>query len=73
MTTETKSNEQETKKQKVVYRGGASDAVYAFGILGAWFYYLTHATTILMGILGLIKGLFWPALIVYELLKYINP
>lgn len=72
MTTETKSNEQETRKQKVVYRGGASDAVYAFGIFGAWFYYISTATTFWIGALGILKGLFWPAMLVYELMKYLN-
>ncbi len=72
MTTETKSNEQETRKQKVVYRGGASDAVYAFGLIGAWVYYLSHATTFLIGALGLLKGIFWPAVLVYEFLKFLN-
>jgi hypothetical protein len=72
MTTETKTNEQETRKQKVVYRGGPSDAVYAFGLFGAWIYYLSHATTIWMGVLGLLKGFVWPGVLVYELLKYLN-
>ena len=72
MTTETKSNERETKKQKVAYRGGASDAVYAFGIFGAWFYYISTATTFWIGALGIIKGLFWPAMLVYELMKYLK-
>jgi hypothetical protein len=72
MTTETKTNDQETRKQKVAYRGGPSDAVYAFGLFGAWIYYLSHATTIWMGVLGLLKGFIWPGVLVYELLKYLN-
>jgi hypothetical protein len=72
MTAETKSDEQETQKSKVAYRGGASDAVYAFGLFGAWIYYLSHATTFLMGVLGLLKGFFWPGVLVYELLKFLN-
>jgi hypothetical protein len=72
MTAETKSNEHEDRKSKVVYRGGASDAVYAFGLFGAWIYYLSHATTVWMGVLGLLKGFVWPGMLVYELLKYLN-
>ena len=72
MTTETKSNQQDAQGKKVVYRGGASDAVYAFGIFGAWFYYISTATTFWMGALGIIKGLFWPAMLVYELMKYLH-
>jgi hypothetical protein len=72
MTAETKSNEQETKNSKIAYRGGASDAVYAFGLFGAWFYYISTATTFWEGLLGLLKGFFWPGFLVYELLKYLN-
>ncbi len=68
MTVEQTSN----GKQKAIYRGGASEAVYGLGLLGAWFYYFTHAATWWLGVLGFFKGIFWPALLVYELLKYLN-
>ena len=72
MNTETKSNGQETKKAKVVYRNGASEAVYGLGMIGAWIYYLTHAATFWIGALGILKGIFWPAMLVYEALKFLN-
>jgi hypothetical protein len=72
MTAETKSNEQEIRKPKGVYKGGASEAVYGLGLIGAWVYYLSHAATFWLGVLGFFKGIFWPALLVYELLKYLH-
>jgi len=72
MTTEAISTEQRHQKTRVIYRGGASEAVYGLGLIGAWVYYLTHATTFWMGALGILKGLFWPAMMVYELLKFLN-
>jgi hypothetical protein len=72
MTTEAKVNEQEVRKSQTGYRRGASDAVYGFGLIGAWVYYLTHATTFWMGVLGILKGIIWPAMLVYELLKFLN-
>ncbi len=72
MTTELKSSDQEVRKRRATYKGGASDAVYGFGLIGAWVYYLSHATTFWLGILGIFKGIFWPAILVYELLKYLN-
>jgi hypothetical protein len=72
MATEVRTNEGENRKQKVVYRGGASEAVYGFGLIGAWVYYVGHATTFWLGVLGVLKGLIWPALLVYELLKFLN-
>jgi hypothetical protein len=72
MTTEVKSAEQEFRKPKVIYKGGASDAVYGFGLIGAWIYYIGHATTFWLGVLGFLKGIFWPAMLIYELMKYLN-
>lgn len=72
MTTELNPTDQKHQKQKVVYRGGASDAVYGFGLIGAWIYYLSHATTFWFGVLGILKGIVWPAMLVYELMKYLG-
>ena len=72
MTTEPKSNEQGIRKPRVIYKGGASEAVYGLGLIGAWVYYLSHAATFWLGVLGIFKGIFWPALLVYELLKYLH-
>ena len=72
MTTESKSNEPEVRKQRKIYRGGGSDAVYGFGLIGAWIYFIGHATTFWMGLLGFLKGIVWPALVVFELLKYLK-
>ncbi len=72
MTTESNSTRQEQPKRKVIYQRGASEAVYGFGLFGAWVYYIGHATTFWLGVLGFFKGLVWPALLVYELLKYLH-
>jgi hypothetical protein len=72
MTTEPTPTEKEHKKPKVIYQRGASEAVYGFGLIGAWIYYFTHATTFLIGVLGFFKGIAWPAMLVYEALKYLN-
>lgn len=73
MTTEQTSNAPEVRRTRTIYKGGsASDAVYGLGLLGAWFYYLTTAATFWVGALGIIKGIFWPAFLVYELLKFLN-
>lgn len=45
-------------------------AVYGLGLIGALVYYLSHATTFLIGIVGILKALVWPAFLVYELLKF---
>jgi hypothetical protein len=65
MTTETTQK----NRKKTVYRGGASEAVYGFGLIGAWIYYFSTADTFWVGVLGFLKGLAWPAFLVYEALK----
>jgi hypothetical protein len=30
------------------------------------------ATTFWLGALGILKGIFWPAMLVYEMMKYLN-
>ena len=59
-------------KTKVVRQGGASEAVYGLGLIGALVYYIGHATTFLIGVVGFLKALVWPAMLVYEVLKYMH-
>jgi len=72
MTAEANSPDERVSRRERKYRGGGSDAVYGFGLIGAWIYYLSHASTFWIGALGLLKGIVWPALLVYELLKYLK-
>jgi len=72
MTTETYPIEQERRKQKVMRQSGASECIYGLGLIGAWVYYVSHATTFWIGVLGIFKGIVWPAMLVYEFLKFLN-
>ena len=71
MTTEPQPTAQVRQKTKVIHQGGASEAVYGLGLIGAWIYYLTHAATFWLGVLGFLKGIVWPAMLVYEALKHL--
>jgi hypothetical protein len=51
---------------------GCGGALYGLGFLGALYYYLTTATSLLGGILGVIKALLWPVFLVYGVLKYLG-
>jgi len=48
---------------------GCGGAVYGLGFIGAVIYYITTATSIGMGALGILKAIVWPAFLVYALLK----
>jgi hypothetical protein len=46
-----------------------SGAVYGLGLIGAAIYFISHAATFWMGVLGILKAIVWPAYLVYEALK----
>ena len=52
MVTETIPAESKRQDKKSAYRGGASETVYGLGFLGALVYYIGHATTLWIGLLG---------------------
>jgi hypothetical protein len=72
MNTDLTSTEKEGQKIQVKYQGGSSEAVYGLGLIGAWVYYLSRAKNFQEGVVGFFKGMFWPAFLVYELLKFLE-
>jgi len=72
MTTELNQTEKVHTRTKVIHGSGASEAVYGLGLIGAWIYFIGHATTFWIGVLGFLKGIIWPTMLVYELLKYLH-
>ena len=63
---------QEDQETQETHQGGSSGTIYALGLIGAWVYYLRRATTFRQGVRGFLKGLVWPAFLVYELLEYLH-
>jgi len=51
---------------------GASGGIYGLAFIGAVIYYLQHATDFLSGLLGIVKALVWPAMLVYKLLEFLK-
>jgi hypothetical protein len=72
MTTEPNTMEPKHHKTRIVTRSGGGEAVYGLGMIGAWIYFIGHAATFWIGVLGFIKGILWPAFMVFELLKYLH-
>lgn len=52
--------------------GGGSNAIYGLGVVGALFYFLQGATTFSAVIVGIGKAVFWPALLMFKLLTYLQ-
>lgn len=49
----------------------SSGAIYGLGFIGAVVYFISQATGFWMGVLGFLKAIVWPAILVYELFKHI--
>ncbi len=50
----------------------ASNAVYGLGFIGAVIYYIQMATGFWSVVIGVIKAIFWPAFVVYEVLRHLE-
>jgi hypothetical protein len=72
MTEATNITEQENQKPKVEVHAGGSNPVYGIGLIGAWVYYFQRATTPQERMQAFFKGFAWPALLVYELFKFLE-
>jgi hypothetical protein len=59
-------------KHKCRGHHGASSGVYGLAFIGALVYYLQNVTTFYVGVIGVLKALFWPAFLVYKLLGFLN-
>ncbi|RPH30303.1 MAG: hypothetical protein EHM93_15990 [Bacteroidales bacterium] len=51
---------------------GPAGAVYGLGLIGAAVYFISHAIGFWMGVLGLLKAIVWPAILVYEAFKHLG-
>jgi len=43
-----------------------SDSIYGLGVIGALVYYLQNATTFGLVVVGIIKSIAWPAVLLYR-------
>jgi hypothetical protein len=55
------------KEDRMKYRRHGC-GIYFLGFVGAAVYYIQSSTTFWQGVVGLLKALFWPAFLVYQLL-----
>lgn len=49
-----------------------SSAVYGFGFIGALIYFIQHASSFWLGVLGILKAIVWPAVLVYKWLEFLK-
>lgn len=51
--------------------GACGGGAYGLAFLGAAIYYIQHANSFWMGVLGILKAIVWPAILVYKLLEFL--
>lgn len=49
----------------------STGAVYGLGFIGALVYYFQHADTFWLFVLGILKAIVWPAIVVHQLLAFL--
>lgn len=54
-------------KEKCKNHCAGPSCVYGLGFIGAAIYFISHAAGFLVGVLGFLKAIVWPAFIVYEI------
>lgn len=52
--------------------GAVGGGVYGLAFIGAPIYFIQQADTFWMGVLGVLKAVVWPAILVYHLLGNLN-
>ncbi len=51
---------------------GVSVSVYGLAFIGAAVYFIQHATTFGAGVLGVLKAMVWPAVLIYKLFEILH-
>lgn len=60
------------KKCHCHHSNNCSNAIYGLGVVGALFYFLSHATSFGLVMIGIGKSIFWPAVLMFKLLTYLG-
>lgn len=51
---------------------GMFGGIYGLAVLGAAVYYVQHARTLVEGLIGIAKALFWPAMLMYKVIELLK-
>lgn len=73
----TESNKHQCCNQKYLSKKrhhchGNSSAIYGLGVIGALFYFLSQATSFTLVLIGIVKSIFWPAVLMFKLLTILK-
>ncbi len=63
---------EKTWKNKSYGSRGGAGAVYGLGLIGAAIYFISTSHDFWGGVLGMLKAIIWPVILVYGALKGLN-
>jgi hypothetical protein len=72
MTTDNNSSTNDPKGKNKMKDNGMMGGIYGMAFIGAAVYFIQHAATFWEGVLGIIKAIFWPAMLIYKLLEFLK-
>jgi hypothetical protein len=52
--------------------GHFQESIYGLGFIGAAIYFIQHAATFWLGVLGFLKAIIWPVMVIYKLLELLK-
>jgi hypothetical protein len=62
---------QDDNMKRDIQNNAQSGALYGLGFIGAAIYFISHSTGFWMGVIGFLKAIVWPALLVYEAFRHL--
>jgi hypothetical protein len=60
------------KKEKAMKSHKAFGGIYGLAFIGAAIYFIQHSTSFWTGVIGFLKALVWPAVLMYKLLEFLK-
>ncbi len=72
MTSQDNSRTQTHRGRNGMKDNGFFGGIYGMAFIGAAIYFIGHATSFWVGVLGFFKALFWPAVIMYKVLELLQ-
>jgi len=60
------------EKENFMKQNAGNGAVYGLGFIGSAVYFIGHAATFGAGVLGFLKAIVWPAILMYQAFQFLN-
>ncbi|MDX1684422.1 MAG: hypothetical protein R3275_04250 [Saprospiraceae bacterium] len=55
-----------------IQKSAQHNTIYGMGFIGALVYFISTATSLWTGVVGVVKSIFWPAFLIYEVLSHLG-